>query len=60
MYDADAGFCIAGAYSGQPRPRKWTAYYILEADPAAADLEERLTRRPSTVAALLGRLTGAH
>ena len=25
------GFCIAGAYSGQLRPRKWTAYYILEA-----------------------------
>ena len=41
-------------------PLRWLAVNAGLRAAATADLEERLTRRPSTVSALLERLTGAH
>jgi glycine/D-amino acid oxidase-like deaminating enzyme len=44
----------------EAEPLRWLAVNAGLRAAATADLEERLTRRPSTVSALLERLTGAH
>ena len=45
---------------GEAEAPRWLAVNAGLRAAATADLEERLTRRPSTVSALLERLTGAH
>ena len=44
----------------EAEPPRWLAVNAGLRAAAPADLEERLTRRPSNVSALLERLTGAH